>query len=82
MPSFNFRLRFNLPETFRIQADESALTLMTLSSGQEVVLKSGGRNAPIKDFPRAAVVGRGFASEAAAREARGESEASTSLLYG
>ncbi len=41
---------------------------MTLSTGQDIVLKSGGRSAPIKDFPRAAVVGRGFESEAAARE--------------
>lgn len=77
--TFSFRLRFNFAESFRIQGESNELPLLKLTSGEELLLKAGTKDKPLKDEPSPALVGRGFKSEDAARTAalRGR----TALLY-
>lgn len=79
MPSYDFRLRFNLPENYRINSDAEEIELLELSSGEHIKLVSDGRGTPIKDHNRAAVIGKLFASEDQARNAAEKSK--RALLY-
>ncbi len=69
MQKFDFRLRFNLPESYRIASDAQELELLATPSGQRIYLKSAATGSAIKDHARAAVVGGSFGSEMEAREA-------------
>jgi hypothetical protein len=69
MPKFDFRLRFNLPESYRIASDAEELDLIVDSIGHRIYLKSGATNTPIKDHARAAVRGGPFESEQEAYDA-------------
>lgn len=69
MPQFDFRLRFNLPESYRIASDAEELELLVTPAGQRIYLKSGATNTAIKEHARAAVRGGSFESEQEARNA-------------
>ncbi len=60
MSQFNFRVRFNLPNGFRINAEEEKLHLVQLPSGVELILTTGQTGVPIKECSRAVVTGKGF----------------------
>ncbi len=77
MSLFNFRVRFNLPNGFRINAEEEKLPLVELPSGVEIVLATGQSGTPIKECSRAVVTGRGFET---AEEARAVAEKVKSIL--
>jgi hypothetical protein len=69
MSQFDFRLRFNLPESHRIDSDAEELELLSSGSGQTIYLKGGRGGGPIRDQTRAAVRGGPFESEQDARNA-------------
>lgn len=60
MSAFDLRVRFNLPEGFRINSEEEKLLLVELPSGIELTLATGQTGVLIKDCPRAVVTGKGF----------------------
>lgn len=63
MTIYDFRLRFNLAPSFRINSEADHLVLYKLDTGQEIVLKAGVSEAAIKDCDRAVIRGEGFRSE-------------------
>src|SRR5436190_7923786 len=69
MPKFDFRLRFNLPESQRIASNVEELELLVTPAGQTIYLKSGATKAAIKEHARAAVRGGPFESEQEAGDA-------------
>jgi len=79
MASYDFRLRFNFPEGYRINSNADKIELLSLSSGEHITLVSGARGTPIKDQNRAAVLGKSFTSEDQARAAAEKSK--RALLY-
>jgi len=79
MPLYDFRLRFNVPEAYRINSDAHKIELLKLPSGEHITLVSGGIGTPIKDHNRAAILGKLFASEEQARAAAEKSK--LALLY-
>jgi len=60
MSEFNFRVRFNLPDGFRINSEEEKIELICLDSGIKLTLASGQTGVPIKECPRSVVTGKGF----------------------
>jgi len=79
MPLFDFRIRFNLPEAYRINSEADKIELLALSPGERISLVSGSSAAPIKKHNHAAVVGKSFTSEDEARNAA--ERAKRALLY-
>lgn len=69
MRKFDFRLRFNLPELFRIASDAEELDLLVTPEGQRIYLKSGATGSAIKEHARAAVRGGPYDSEQEAHDA-------------
>ena len=67
MPLYDFRLRFNLAEGYRIDSDVEEIELLVSPLGERIRLCSGASEAPIKDHNRAAVLGKSFTSEDQAR---------------
>ena len=79
MPLYNFRLRFNFPEAYRIDSDAEEIELLVLPSGERIRLCSGDIETPIKDHNEAAVLGGPYASKYQARAAAEKSK--RALLY-
>jgi hypothetical protein len=79
MQKFDFRLRFNLPESYRIASDVEELELLVTHSGQKIYLHSAVAGTAIKEHTRAAVRGGPFESEQEARNAAERSK--RSLLF-
>ena len=79
MPLYDFRLRFNFPEAYRINSDVEELELLVLPHGERIRLRSDASGTPIKDHARAAVLGGPYASEYQARDAAEKSK--RALLY-
>ncbi len=77
MPTFDFRLRFNLPETYRIDSDAEEFELIITPSGQKLSLRTGATGSAIKEHSRAVVCGGPFPSE---REAQSAAEWSKRAL--
>jgi len=79
MPLYDFRLRFNFPEAYRINSDADKIELLKLPSGEHIRLVSGNIGTPIKNHNRAAILGGPFASGEQARTAAEKSK--LALLY-
>ncbi len=79
MPVYDFRLRFNFPEAYRINSDAEVLELLVLQPGERIRLRSGAIGTPIKDHAHAAVLGGSYALEVQARAAAEKSK--RALLY-
>jgi len=74
MPLYDFRLRFNFPEAYRIDSDVEEIELLVSTRGERIRLRSGAIGTPIKDHNHAAVLGGPFASEDQARAAAEKSK--------
>lgn len=74
MSSYDFRLSFNFPESYRVSSDKDKLELLVLDSGQHLILHSGAFGKPIKDHPKADIRGGPFLTEAQARSAAEKSK--------
>lgn len=79
MPLYDFRLRFNFPEAYRIGSDVEEIELLVLPLGERIRMRSGAIGTPIKDHAQVAVLGGPFASEDQARDAAEKSK--RALLY-
>jgi len=79
MPLYDFRLRFNFPEAYRINSDAEEIELLVLPSGERIRLRSGAIGTSIKDHNQAAVLGGPYASKDQARAAAEKSK--RALLY-
>ncbi len=79
MPLYDFRLRFNFPEAYRIGSDVEKIELLVLPPGECFRLCSDVIGTPIKNHDRAAIIGGPFASEDQARAAAEKSK--RALLY-
>lgn len=79
MPLYDFRLRFNFPEAYRIGSDVEEIELLVLPLGERIRMRSGAIGTPIKDCAQVAVLGGPFASEDQARDAA--EKAKRALLY-
>jgi len=69
MSLYDFRLRFNFAEAYRVNSEAEKFKLLELTSGKNIILTSGLSGAPIKEQNSVAVLGKLFKSEAEAREA-------------
>ena len=79
MPLYDFRLRFNFPEAYRINSDVEEIELLVLPLGERIRMRSGAIGTPIKDHAQVAVLGGPFASEDQARDAAEKTK--RALLY-
>ena len=79
MPLYDFRLRFNFSEAYRIGSDIEEIELLVLSLGERIRMRSGAIGTPIKDHAQVAVLGGPFASEDQARDAAEKTK--RALLY-
>ncbi len=79
MPLYDFRLRFNFPEAYRIYSDAEEIELLVLPLGERIRMRSGAIGTPIKDHDQVAVLGGPFASKNQARDAAERSR--RALLY-
>jgi hypothetical protein len=79
MSLYDFRLRFNFSEAYRINSDEEEIELLALPSGERIKLRSSVIGKPIKDHTEVAIIGKSYASEDQARVAAEKSK--RSLLY-
>lgn len=79
MPLYDFRLRFNFPEAYRINSDADKIELLKLPSGEHIRLVSDNIGTPTKNHNRAAILGGPFASEEQARTSAEKSK--LALLY-
>jgi len=79
MPLYDFRLRFNFPEAYRIGSDAEEIELLVLPLGERIKMRSGAIGRPIKDHAQVAVLGGPFASEDQARDAAEKTK--RALLY-
>jgi hypothetical protein len=79
MATYDFRLRFNLSESYRIDSDAEELELLALRTGERIKLHSTVLGKPIKDCTAAVVLGGQYGSEDQAREAAERSK--RALLY-
>ena len=79
MELFDFRLRFNFADGYRINSDAEEIELLTLPSGERIKLKSAGIGKPIKDYAEAVIIGKSYTSEKLAREAAEKSK--RALIY-
>ena len=60
MSKFNFRVRVNFPNGFRINSEEEKIELVRLDSGINLTFATGQTGVPIKECPRAVITGNGF----------------------
>ncbi len=74
MPLYDFRLRFNFSEPYRIDSDLEELELLALPHGERVRLCSHEIGKPIKEYSCAAVLGGSYASKHQARNAAEKSK--------
>ena len=79
MPLYNFRLRFNFAEGYRIDSDAEEIELLISPLGERIRLRSGAIGTPIKDHNQAAVLGGPYTSKDQARAAAEKSK--RALLY-
>jgi hypothetical protein len=79
MPLYDFRLRFNLADGYRIGSDVAEIELLVLPSGERIRMISGDAETPLKNCTQVAVLGKSFASENQARDAAEKSK--HALLY-
>jgi len=79
MPLYDFRLRFNFPEAYRIDSDVEEIELLVLPLGERIRIRSGAIGTPIRNCAQVAVLGGPFASEELAKDAAGRSK--RALLY-
>jgi len=79
MPLYDFRLRFNLAEGYRIDSDVEEIELLVSPLGERIRLCSGAIETPIKDHNQAAVLGGPYTSKDQARAAAEKSK--RALLY-
>ena len=79
MPLYDFRLRFNFAEGYRINSDSEEIELLVSTRGEHIRLHSGAIGAPIKEQAQVAVLGGPFASEDEARDAAEKTK--RALLY-
>jgi len=79
MSLYDFRLRFNFPEAYRINSDVEEIELLVLPLGERIRLNSGAIGTPIKDHNQAAVLGGPYTSKYQARAAAAKSK--RALLY-
>ena len=49
MVLYNFRLRFNFPESYRIESDENKIELLVLDTGENIRLTSGAIGEAMKN---------------------------------
>lgn len=68
MSTYSFRLRFNFSDSYRIASDATEIALLTVGE-VNLKLKSGAAESPLKEVPRAAIVGGPFVTEGQAQEA-------------
>lgn len=68
MSLYNFRLRFNFPQEYRINSEESNILLIELSPTKKITLVSGKSKEPIMNNDRIAIVGKSFSSQVEARD--------------
>jgi hypothetical protein len=74
MPLYDFRLRFNFPESYRIDSDADKLELLVLPPKERIILSSGAIGKPIKDYAHVAVIGSLYISEDEAKAAAEKSK--------
>jgi hypothetical protein len=79
MPLYNFRLRFNFAEGYRIDSDVEEIELLVSPLGERIRLRSGAIGTPIKDHNQAAVLGGPYTLKDQARVAAEKSKCA--LLY-
>lgn len=79
MAFYDFRLRFNLPKSYRIESDAEELELLVLETGEHIRLRSGAIGEPIKAHPQVAIIGGPFDSESQARSVAEKSK--QAILY-
>ena len=79
VPLYNFRLRFNFAEGYRINSDVEEIELLVSPLGERIRLRSGAIGTPIKDHNQAAVLGEPYTSKDQARAAAEKSK--RALLY-
>jgi len=79
MAEYEFRLRFNLANAYRIGSDAEELELFALPTGERFRLRTAVVGTPIKDHARAAILGGAYASGDQARAAA--ERAKVALLY-
>jgi hypothetical protein len=79
MVLYDFRLRFNFPEAYRINSNAEEIELLVLPSGERIRLRSGNIGMQIKDCHQVAISGGPFPSEDQARDAAEKSKCA--LLY-
>ena len=79
MPLYDFRLRFNFPEAYRINSDVEEIELPVLPLGEHIRLRSGAIGTLIKGHNQAAVLGGPYTSKDQARAAAEKSK--RALLY-
>ncbi|MBZ5561381.1 MAG: hypothetical protein LAP13_03065 [Acidobacteriia bacterium] len=79
MAEYEFRLRFNLANAYRIGSDAEELELLCVPTGERFRLRTAVSGMPIKDHARAAILAGPYAS---CDEARAAAErAKVALLY-
>lgn len=79
MQQYNFRLRFNFAEAYRIHSDVEEIELLVLPFGERIRMRSGAIGTQIKDHAQVAVLGGPFASKDQAKDAAEKSK--RALLY-
>jgi hypothetical protein len=79
MPLYEFRLRLNFSEAYRIGSDLDQLELLVLPHGEKLTVRSNANDTPIKNHASVAIIGGLYNSENQARTAAEKSK--RSLLY-
>lgn len=79
MTTYNFRIRFNIHESYRIESDEEEFELLASKTGERIKLCSSVNGEPIKNHASAIVQGGLYGSENQARDAA--ERAKRALLY-
>jgi len=79
MTTYDFRLRFNFSESYRVNSDAKEFELLALQTGERIKLSSTVTGKAIKDDAAAAVLGGPYDSEGQARAAA--ERAKRALLY-
>ncbi len=79
MPLYDFRLRFNFPEGYRIDSNDAKLELFVTEQGERIMLLSGNDKRPIKECASPAIIGEQYSTESKAMAAAEKSK--RALLY-
>ncbi|MBI3994466.1 MAG: hypothetical protein HY349_00685 [Nitrospirae bacterium] len=79
MTDYNFRLRFNLADSYRINSDAEEIVLFLTPTNQRIRLRTSALDTPINANPCAAVIGGPYVSANEARDAALQAKAA--LLY-